>query len=173
MQRVMILGGPGSGKSTLARVLGERTGLPVHHMDMIHHLPGWQERPLPEKIEMAHAVERGAAWIFEGGLSATYDHRAARADTIIWLDLGVGLRLWRVTKRLFRYLGQTRPDLPEGCKERLHPETLAFYGFIWRTLHTSRARILRLLKEQPEGKIVVCLRNPAEVQRYLDGLRST
>ena len=36
MQRVMIVGQPGSGKSTLARRLGERTGLPVVHIDTIH-----------------------------------------------------------------------------------------------------------------------------------------
>ena len=47
MRRVMVIGAPGSGKSTLARALGERTGLPVFHMDHIHHLPGWAERPPP------------------------------------------------------------------------------------------------------------------------------
>lgn len=36
MKRVMIVGQPGAGKSTLARQLGERTGLPVVHIDTIH-----------------------------------------------------------------------------------------------------------------------------------------
>lgn len=40
MKRVMITGGPGSGKSMLAAALGEKTGLPVYHMDKIHYRPG-------------------------------------------------------------------------------------------------------------------------------------
>lgn len=171
MKRVMIVGGPGSGKSTLARSLGAMTGLPVHHMDLIHHLPGWKERPRPEKVAMAHAVEAQEAWIFEGGLSATYETRLARADTLIWLDLPVGLRLWRVTKRLFRYLGRNRPDLPEGCNERLHPETLEFYAFIWRTRLTSRARIEALIRESAEGKAVFHFQSPKAVQQFLSRLQ--
>ncbi len=33
MRRVVIMGPGGAGKSTLARTLGERTGLPVFHLD--------------------------------------------------------------------------------------------------------------------------------------------
>lgn len=57
MQRIMILGQPGAGKSWLARELGARTGLPVIHMDCIHWQPGWVERPLAEKLQLARAAE--------------------------------------------------------------------------------------------------------------------
>ena len=43
--KIAILGTSGSGKSTLAKRLGERYGLPVLHMDTVHFLPGWVERP--------------------------------------------------------------------------------------------------------------------------------
>lgn len=170
MQRVMIVGAPGSGKSTLARELGARTGLPVFHMDLIHHLSDWKERPHDEKVRMAHEVETKERWIFEGGLSATYETRLARADTLIWLDLPVGLRLWRVTKRLFRYLGQNRPDLPEGCNERLHPETVQFYQYIWRTRHRSRAKIVDLLSNAHAGLAIAHLRSPHEVRDWLESV---
>lgn len=168
MQRVMIVGAPGSGKSTLARHLGARTGLPVFHMDLIHHLSGWKERTLDEKVRMAHEVEAQAQWIFEGGLSATYQTRLARADTLIWLDLPVGLRLWRVTKRLFRYLGQNRPDLPEGCNERLHPETVEFYRYIWQTRHRGRTKVQALLTDLSQDKAFYHLRSPRDVRAWLE-----
>ena len=57
MQRVMVIGQPGSGKSTFARSLGAATGLPVHHMDHIHWMSGWQERPRAEKLRMVREVE--------------------------------------------------------------------------------------------------------------------
>ena len=143
MRRVMILGQPGSGKSTLARAMGERTGLPVVHIDRIHWQAGWVERPREEKTRLCREVEARDAWIFEGGHSATWDTRLARADLLVWLDRPVGLRLWRVTRRGLLGLGRTRPDLPEGCPERLR-NLPAFVGFIWRTRRTSREAMARL-----------------------------
>ena len=39
MQRILIIGCGGAGKSTLARALGEKTGLPVVHLDQIWWAP--------------------------------------------------------------------------------------------------------------------------------------
>ena len=166
MQRVMIVGGPGSGKSTLARALGARTGLPVVHVDRIHWLPNWVERPKEEKLRLAHAEEVKPAWIFEGSLTATWPHRARRADTLIWLDLNVYLRLWRVTKRIFQHYGQSRPDLTEGCREAIRWDTLAFYRFIWRTRHTRDINIQTLIDEHPHLK-VHHLKGRASIAQFL------
>ena len=40
MRRVIVIGSPGAGKSTFSRELRDRTGLPLHYLDMIWHLPG-------------------------------------------------------------------------------------------------------------------------------------
>lgn len=163
----MIVGQPGGGKSWLAREIGARTGLPVFHMDQIHWMPGWVERPRAEKIAMAQAVEAQEAWVFEGGLSATYQTRLARADTLIVLDTALGLRLWRVFWRTLRDYGRTRPDLPEGCPENFDP---TFWRWIWDTRHTQRDRLYTLAASAPPHVTCHILRNPREVARYLDGL---
>lgn len=170
MQRVMIVGAPGSGKSTLARSLGQRTGLPVYHMDHIHWRSGWEERSRGEKTKMAREVEARPKWIFEGGHSATYETRLERADVLVWLDLPVSLRMWRVTKRLIRYWGQERPDMAQGCTEGFHRETIPFYGFIWQTRHRAREKVQALLDNLPETKQFYHLRSPAEVLQWLDGI---
>ena len=172
MRRIMIVGGPGSGKSTLARKLGDRLNLPVFHMDQIHWQENWIERPLTEKLPLALAVEARQSWIFEGGMSDTYENRAARAEVLIWLDMPVGLRLWRVIKRLFRYLGKAegRPDLPKGCVERIHPKTWDFYRYIWTSRHSSRAKIAQLLKNVRGDLHVVHLCSPREVRCWLASL---
>ncbi len=166
MKRVMIVGGPGSGKSTLARWLGAQTGLPVHHMDHIHHLPNWEPRPMTEKHAMAHAVEAQEAWVFEGGMSSTYDTRAARADTLIWLDLPVGLRFWRVVKRLWQSYGQRRPDMAEGCVETVGAHTWEFFVWIFQTRVSQRNRIARMVAEHPH-LTVHHLRSRAEVADFM------
>jgi len=140
----MIVGAPGSGKSTLAIKLGEVTGLPVYHMDKIHHKAGWVERAREEKSVMTHDVHIKDQWIFEGGHSRTYPERYERADTLIWLDFPLWLRLFRVLKRSVKYYGKTRPDMADGCPERLDKETIEFISFIWRTRKASRAKIIKL-----------------------------
>ena len=168
VERVMIVGAPGSGKSTLARRLGEHTGLPVYHMDHIHWKPGWTPRSLDEKIPMAKQIEARPRWIFEGGMSATYENRVSRADTLVWLDFPVALRLWRVTRRSVLFAGTVRPDMAEGCPEGFHRETPEFYRYIWRSRHSSRRRVLRLIEDHKARINVVHLCRLAAVNAWLN-----
>lgn len=149
MKRVMIVGGPGSGKSTLARRLAKLTHLPIYHMDKIHWKSGWVERNRDEKDHLTHQVHMLEEWIFEGGHSRTYSERIERADTFIWLDLPLGLRVWRVLLRSWQYRGRTRPDLPKGCPERFNRQTVDFLKFIWTTRHSSRRKLEAIYKNPP------------------------
>jgi len=150
VKRVMVVGGPGSGKTTLACALGDITGLPVFHVDQIIHKPGWHWRNDDESIEMANAIEAKPKWIFEGVLSATYANRCARADTVIWLDLPVTRRVARILKRWQKYRGQTRPDLPENCLEKLPPDFLAY---VIRTRNSEREPIAQAIVEAPHLQV--------------------
>ena len=170
MKRVMIVGGPGSGKSMLATALGAKTGLPVHHMDKIHYRPGWIERPREEKDRLTHDVHMRDSWIFEGGHSNTYAERVARADTFIWLDVPVGLRMFRVLRRSVRYYGRSRPDLPDGCPERFNWQTVEFLQFIWRTRHSARNKLVRIHEKPPEHLRVHRLTSLAEVEDFLSSV---
>lgn len=164
MQRVMIIGGPGSGKSTLARFIGKVVGLPVVHIDKIHWKPNWVERPAEEKVAIIRQIHAREAWVFEGNFTRTIAERAARSDTIIFLDLPVQLRLWRVTVRTLRDFGKLRGDeLPEGCVERFDRE---FFSYIWRTRETGRRTGLALVENPPAHAHVHHLTSPAEVAAF-------
>ena len=171
MKRVMIIGQPGSGKSTLARQLGDLTHLPVVHIDHIHWKSGWVERSGEEKDALCAEVHARAHWIFEGGRSSTWDERLDRADTLIWLDVPLGLRAMRVFLRTIRYWGRSRPDLPVGCPEQF---SLEFWKWIWDTRHTSRASMQRLFDGAdgaPGNKTKVRLCTSKAVSGYLSSLR--
>ncbi|MEL6682374.1 MAG: DNA topology modulation protein FlaR [Pseudomonadota bacterium] len=169
MQRVMITGGPGSGKSTLARILGEQTGLPVYHMDHFHWKPGWIERASEEKIPLIREVHLQDKWIFEGGNSATFAERAARADTMIWLDLPVTLRLFRVIWRTIRDRGKVRPDMAPNCPEGFHHETWRFWTYIWATRHTARLKS-KAIVENPTHLTVHHLQSRSQVTKFIANL---
>jgi adenylate kinase family enzyme len=167
MKRVMIVGQPGSGKSTLARLLGDKTGLPVVHMDLIHWKPGWVERDRAEKTRLCREVHAQGRWIFEGGHSVTWPERLERCDTLIWLDVPLGLRMWRVFRRSLRDYGRSRADLPEDCPEQFDPE---FYRFIWRTRQSARQKIAAMFEGVPPEKRKVKLSTRGEVARFLNAL---
>lgn len=166
MQRVMIVGQPGSGKSRLAREMGNRTGLPVIHIDTIHWQPGWIERSIDEKTRLCREVEARDHWIFEGGHSATWDNRIARADLLVWIDRPSVLRFWRVLVRTLIHRGRPRPDLPEDCPEQLGnlPE---FFRFMWTTRNSARAKMKQLAAMAPSGCCVVCLRSNRQTTLFL------
>lgn len=166
MNRIMIVGQPGSGKSTLAQALGERTGLPVVHIDKIHWQSGWVERSKAEKTRLCQEAERQSRWVFEGGHSATWPSRLARADMLVWLDRPVWLRLWRVLRRAVVGLGRTRPDMAENCPERLSslPE---FIHYIWTTRNSATAKMARLAAAAPNGCRVVRLGSDQDVAHFL------
>lgn len=165
----MIIGQPGSGKSTLARAMGGITHLPVVHIDQIHWQAGWRERPSAEKDALCEEVHARDTWIFEGGHSATWPQRLARADTLIWLDYPLALRLWRVILRTLRYWGRSRPDLPDGCPEEF---SLAFLRWIWKTRNSGRAKMQELFDGAPPEKTKYRLASTEDMRRFLDGLRT-
>jgi adenylate kinase family enzyme len=166
----MVVGQPGSGKSTFARRLGAATGLPVVHIDHIHYRSNWVERGRDEKDRLTREVHARDAWIFEGGHSRTWPERIARADTLVWLDVPVHLRLWRVTLRALYWFGHTRPDLPEGCREQLGPEFRDFIRYIWRTRATGRTKMAKLFAEAPPHVAAHRVRTRAEADALVANL---
>ncbi len=136
-------------------------------MDHIHWKPGWIERTRDEKDRLTRAVHLQDEWIFEGGHSRTYAERVARADTLIWLDLPLHVRVRRVLWRTIRDLGRNRPDLPENCPERINMETVRFLHFIWTTRHSARSKI-REIAETPGIRLAIHhLRSAGDVRKLL------
>lgn len=109
-------------------------------------------------------------WIFEGGHSSTYEERVARADTFIWLDVPVGLRMVRVLRRSIRYYGRSRPDLPDGCPERFNRQTIDFLSFIWRTRHSARDKLEEIYRSPPAHLRVHRLTGLPDVRGFLADL---
>ena len=86
--KIAILGTSGSGKSTLAKRLGERYDLPVLHMDTVHFLPGWVERPFAEEEAIVRQFldENAGGWVIDGNYSKTcYARRLEEAGGTVEL----------------------------------------------------------------------------------------
>ncbi|MEO1538123.1 MAG: DNA topology modulation protein FlaR [Pseudomonadota bacterium] len=131
-----MIGSAGSGKSTAARMLGKTLGLPVFHMDReVFWLPGWVERDKADQLRQIERIVALEDWVFEGNNSSTFAIREARAQMLVWLDIPLWLRLVRVVRRSWQQRGQSRPDMSDGCVERLR----ALPGFLHFIVSTSRS----------------------------------
>ena len=168
MRRVAILGPGGAGKSALADALGERTGLPVVHLDVVYWLPGWMQPPRQEFDSKLNAAVAEDTWILDGNFlrDDAPDPRFARADTVVLLDLPRRICLRRILKRRLQEARRPRRDLPAGCSESID---LAFVRGVWNWPQKNRLDVLSRL-EALDGVAVHRLRSPAEVRRFLESV---
>ncbi|MCB2065063.1 MAG: topology modulation protein [Erythrobacter sp.] len=162
MQRVMIIGPCGAGKSTLGFDLAQRTGLPLFHMDKLAWQPGWIDSSIDEVRERLLPIVAQDCWIIEGHYGGTLAERLERADTVLYLDYPIRICLARLLRRIWRWRGQSRPDMTEGCPERLD------LPFLWYVARWNRGPRLRTEQRiAPFADRIVRLRSPAETARWL------
>ena len=160
-----MIGTGGAGKSTFARALGERLGLPVIHLDREYWRAGWVKPPKDEWRLRVEELSARDAWVMDGNYSGTFDVRFDACDTVIFLDLPRAVCLWRVLKRAVTYRGRSRPDMAEGCHEKID---LEFVSWIWGYRSTRRPKVLALLERHSRDKRIIHLRTSAEVEKFLE-----
>ncbi|SFB99196.1 Adenylate kinase [Alkalibacterium subtropicum] len=168
MERIAIIGSSGAGKSTLARRLGEQTGLPVYHLDVLHWKPNWVLISKEDQRVIQKVLVKRPEWIIDGNYGGTLDIRIEAADTVIFLDFKRTLCLYRVMKRAFQYRNKRRPDMHEGNREHID---LAFYRWIWRFPLDQRPIIIDQLEQLSDETEVIWLRTPKDVEDFLNRVK--
>ena len=163
MQRILIIGCSGAGKSTLARKLGEKTGLPVVHLDALFWKPGWVETEREVFDARVLAELEKPAWIIDGNYARTLPVRLEKCDGVIYLDFPRWLCILGVLKRVLTTYGTVRPDMPEGCPERFDWE---FLKWVWNFNRNNREKTWAQLEKLPAEKVMI-LKNRREVRRFL------
>jgi adenylate kinase family enzyme len=164
MQRVLVIGAGGAGKSTFAARLGQRTGLPVIHLDREYWQPGWIE---PSREAWKATVARliaGERWILDGNFGGSMDVRLQACDTVVFLDMRRLTCMRRVLMRRLRHRGSARSDMTPGCNEKL---SLDFLWWIWTYPARRRPAVLQRLQALRSDQAAVVLRSDAEVERFL------
>ena len=166
MERIVIIGCGGAGKSTLARTLGEKLGIPVVHLDKLFWNPGWQKKT-PEEFDRLLAEElKKDSWIMDGNFNRTMPQRIARCDTVIYLDFSRVTCLMGVLKRIVTTFGTVRPDMGEGCPERVD---LEFLKWVWNFNKEKREIYYKMLNET-QGIETIVLKNRRAVKKFLNTL---
>ena len=169
MERIIIIGCGGAGKSTLARTLGEMLDLPVVHLDKLFWKPGWVETEKDAFDALLRRELEKEKWIMDGNFNRTMPERIKRCDTIIYLDFSRFACLMGVLKRVITTYGKVRPDMGEGCPERID---LEFLKWVWNFNKNKRESYYKLLNEAENVETIV-LKNRRAVKLFLKSLKQT
>lgn len=162
-KRILIIGSSGAGKSTLSKRLSQQWDLPLVHLDTLFWNEGWVPTPKSEFREKIQTELEKETWIIDGNFDSTLELRASYADLIVFLDFSRVLCTYRVFKRAWMYRGKTRPDMAQGCNEKMDVE---FAKWVWRFPTNVRPHTLDILRNVKDTDICI-LRNPKEVEGFL------
>lgn len=168
MRKIIIIGSGGAGKSTFARKLSTVIGIQVYHLDALYWKPGWEQT---ERDEWKHTIEniiRNESWIMDGNFGGTMEMRAHASDTIIFLDYSTTRCLYGIFKRRIMYHGKVRPDMNEGCPEKLDWEFVKWVAEYKRKKAPGIIEMLMNYREQ--GKKIYHFTSPSETEAFLSVL---
>ena len=164
MRRVLVIGNSGGGKSTLARKLGAKLGLPVIHLDVLFWRAGWVESDRDDYLARVMAALAAPAWICDGQFTSSFHLRMPLADTIVWIDQPRALCLIRAIWRAVTYRDGGRPDMAEGCREKIDFD---FYRYIWTFDREKKPEIEAALAAYGGQAQIVRLTSDREIAEFL------
>lgn len=164
--KITVIGYSGAGKSTLSRRLGKLYSAPVLHLDTVQYKPGWEKR---ERFEMEKTVgdflDKNNSWIMDGTYSGIlFKRRLDESDMIILLLYNRFVCFGRVVSRYRKFKGNSRPDMTDGCAEKLDLEFARWVLFDGRT-PKRRKKFENVAREYPEKTTII--KNRRQLERLI------
>src|ERR1035438_9231421 len=154
MKRVLIIGSPGSGKTTFAAGLAKKTGLPLIHLDYYYHdrtKDYYNEKNKPAWRAQVMGLLKPESWICDGNYSSTFPQRFKLADTIIYFDFPLYLRMYGIFKRRLEFRNKKRKDMPNDWRETADWE---FVKFVWNFRKKYNHKITDIIDNDTSKKVI-------------------
>jgi len=170
LRRVNVKGTSGSGKTTFGQELARRLGVPFVELDALHHGPDWAEPTNDEfRARVREAIDAAPeGWVIDGNYEAKLgDQVLGAADTIVWLDLPLRLKLGRLWRRT-SYRLRNDVELWNGNRETWLNALWgrdSLFGWMLRTHFRQRREWPRRFGGDPR---FVRLRSDAEARSWLE-----
>ena len=144
-RKIVVKGSSGAGKSTFAAELSRRLSLAHIELDGLFHGLGWitaTEAQFRARVEAALAAAPDG-WVVDGNYDSNLgDAVVGQADTLVWLDMPLHLKLYRLWRRTIRRV-HGRIDLWNGNRETLRNAFLSRNSiFVWAVKTHFRHRRL-------------------------------
>jgi adenylate kinase family enzyme len=176
MTRVVVIGTSCVGKTTFAQALARVLSFPHVELDALYWQPNWIPRPSEEFRALTAQALSQDRWVTDGNYGVVRDLIWSRATTVIWLNYGFPLVLWRALTRTVRRV-LTQEELFSANRESLRMVFFSRESILWwvlTTFHRRRKQYRVLFDRRTSPQLVyVELRNPSEAKHFLAGLETT
>lgn len=160
MLKVIVIGCPGAGKSTFARKLSNKTGIPLHYLDMLWHKPNRTNISREAFDTQLSKIIQTDTWIIDGNYQRTLEARLKECDTVFLLDLPLEACLLGAESRI----GKRREDLP-WIETEFDEE---FRQWIIDFPKTQSPEIYELLRKYQNNRNIIIFRSRKEADDYLN-----
>ncbi len=167
MKKVLLIGCLGSGKTVFSKILSDKTGLPVVHLDKICHRDNWTKFSKEEADRLIQLELEKSEWILDGNFNRTIEHRLKYCDTVFYFELPVIVCIFSVIKRTIQNYGKVRDDVADNCIEKFDRRKIPFYKFII-TFNLQHKKKYREMLENTKDVNVIIFKSRSEVKKYLN-----
>ena len=179
-RRIHVIGNSSSGKSTLAARLSRALDVPFVELDALNWLPGWVGLNATDPAELERRIQaatEGDGWVVAGSYMGFCQRIFwPRLETVIWLDLSMGLLLARMLRR--SWIRWRSEELLWGTNRESFWPQLAFWrkedSLAWWivTQHGRKRRTLVACMSDPRWAHIrfIRLRTAAEVEAFAAAL---
>ena len=155
MNKIAVFGKPGSGKSRLSRLVSQRLGVPLTHLDSVMYRADGKVVDKQTLNETHQGLVDSACWVIDGlGPMPLFNARLDAADTLIYIELSYLTSYWLVTKRLLKGFFVRPEGWPVGSSLLKGTwqsyKTLRLCPSFW-----NREFLNRLNKNHSDKKIIV------------------
>ena len=177
-KRIIVIGSSNAGKTTVAARLSQRLGVPYTDLDTLHWEPGWAEAELDAFRNRVRIATEPACWVLAGNyMVQQHDISWPRADTIVWLDLGLPTVLRRCVRRAWRRW-RTQEVLSGARKREIFWDHLMLWNsnksliaHILRTHHRRRREFAAMSRDPRWAHLTfIRLRSVEESDRWINSM---
>lgn len=102
--KILIIGSVASGKTSLARKLSRKLNINYYEIDSIVHddRNNYKRSPEEQKKIINEINDKENDWIIEGTLRKNLFYLLDMTDVILYLNINVRIRKWRIIKRFVK-----------------------------------------------------------------------
>lgn len=146
-KRIIVTGPSGAGKSYLSKLLHNKTGLPLYHLDLIYWKKDKTHISREEFDLKLDEILKEDKWIIDGTYKRTQEKRIKCSDTIIVLNFPLDECLKGVENRI----GKKRSDIP-WIEDEFDNE---FRDWIIKYHQEELPKLFELLKKYDDKNIII------------------
>ena len=159
--KILIIGSVASGKTSLARKLSRKLNINYYEIDSIVHddKNNYKRGPEEQRKIIDEINDKENSWIIEGTLRKNLFYLLEMTDVIVYLNINVRIRKWRIIKRFVKQ--KLRLE-----KSNYKPSIDMFkLMFKWTSDFEKNKNELELMLDTYKEKLIK-LNNKNEIKRY-------